>query len=72
MSPDLHRMQTCNIASALISQAEHQGDNTAIHYPTGKRRGHVSYESVSYSELNDLSDNYARGLIQSGCHTGTD
>jgi len=63
-------MQTCNIASALISQAEHQGDNTAIHYPTGKRRGHVSYESVSYSELNDLSDNYARGLIEYGIGRG--
>ncbi len=70
MSPDLHRMQTCNIASALISQAEHQGDNTAIHYPTGKRRGHVSYESVSYSELNDLSDDYARGLIEYGIGRG--
>jgi len=63
-------MKTCNIASALISQAENQGDNTAIHYPTGKRRNHVSYESVSYSELNDLSDDYARGLIEYGIGRG--
>ena len=70
MSLDLNRMKTCNIASALISQAEQQGDNTAIHYPLGKRGNHVSYESVSYLELNELSDDYARGLIEYGIGRG--
>ena len=70
MSPDLNRTKTCNIASALIDQAERQGDNTAIHYPLGKRGNHVSYDSASYSELNELSDDYARGLIEYGIGRG--
>jgi acyl-CoA synthetase (AMP-forming)/AMP-acid ligase II len=64
------RSETCNIASALVSQAEQQGDNIAIHYPLGKRGGHVQYRSASYAALNELSDNYAHGLIEYGIGRG--
>jgi len=62
--------ETCNIAAALGKQAERQGNNTAIFYPVGKRDNHVSYQSVSYSTLNELSDDYARGLIEYGIGRG--
>jgi len=70
MSPDQNRTETCNIASALIDQAERQGENIAIHYPLGKRGGRVQYASVSYSALNQLSDDYAHGLIEYGIGRG--
>jgi len=62
--------EICNIASALISQTEQQGDNIAIHYPTGKRGDQVHYASISYSDLNALSDDYARGLTEYGIGRG--
>ena len=69
MDPD--STETCNIASALVSQAGQQGQNTAIHYPVGKRGDQITYASVSYSDLNNLSDDYARGLIEYGIGRGT-
>ena len=70
MSTPAERTETCNIASALIRQAAQQGGNCAIHYPVGKRGGRVAYESASYSALNQLSDEYARGLIEYGIGHG--
>jgi len=70
MSPDQNRTETCNIASALVRQATLQGQNTAIHYPVGKRGNRIAYESVSYSALDTLSDEYARGLIEYGIGRG--
>ncbi|MGB5486199.1 MAG: fatty acid CoA ligase family protein [Lysobacterales bacterium] len=70
MSPAPNRTETCNIASALIRQAELQGQNTAIHYPVGKRGNRIAYESVSYSALDELSDQYARGLVEYGIGRG--
>ena len=70
MITDPKNTETCNIASALISQAERQGDNIAIHYPVGKRGSNVAYESVSYWALNALSDEYAHGLIEYGIGRG--
>jgi acyl-CoA synthetase (AMP-forming)/AMP-acid ligase II len=70
MITEPNKTETCNIASALVSQAEQQGDNTAIHYPLGRRGGHVSYRSVSYSALNELSNDYAYGLIDYGIGRG--
>ena len=64
------RQATCNIASALIRQAAQQPDNVAIHYPVGKRGGRVLYASASYSALHQLSDDYARGLIEYGIGHG--
>ena len=70
MSPETNTSETCNIASALIRQAGQQGGNVAIHYPVGKRGKRVNYESVTYSALNELSDEYARGLIEYGIGRG--
>lgn len=70
MSMDPNRTDTCNIASALIQQAGQQGQNVAIHYPVGKRGSRIAYESASYAALNELSDDYARGLIEYGIGRG--
>jgi len=70
MRMQAERHATCNIASALIRQAAQQPDNVAIHYPVGKRGGRVLYESTSYSALHQLSDEYARGLIEYGIGHG--
>ncbi len=70
MSTQAERADSCNIASALIRQAGLQGENFAIHYPVGKHGGRVVYESASYSALNQLSDEYARGLIEYGIGRG--
>jgi len=70
MSPDLNKAEPCNIASALSTQAELQGNNIAIHYPTGKRGSRSSYESASYRALDELSNNYANGLIEYGIGRG--
>jgi acyl-CoA synthetase (AMP-forming)/AMP-acid ligase II len=63
--------ETCNIASALVRQAELQGQNTAIHYPASKRGKRIRYEAVSYATLNELSDQYAHGLVEYGIGRGT-
>jgi acyl-CoA synthetase (AMP-forming)/AMP-acid ligase II len=70
MSMEPNGTETCNIASALIRQAERQGQNIAIHYPVGKRGNRITYESVTYSALDELSDEYARGLIEYGIGRG--
>ncbi len=70
MNVESHQPETCNIAAALASQASLQGDNVAIHYPIGKRGGRVQYDSVSYAALNQLSDEYAHGLIEYGIGRG--
>ena len=71
MNTESSKPETCNIASALVSQAGRQGGNVAIHYPVGKRNGRVVYDSISYSALNELSDSYAHGLIEYGIGRGT-
>jgi acyl-CoA synthetase (AMP-forming)/AMP-acid ligase II len=70
MIPDSNKTNFCNIASALVNQAEQQGNNIAINYPLGKRGGRVRYGSVTYSALNELSDDYAHGLIEYGIGRG--
>ena len=61
----------CNIAAALARQATRQAASIAIHYPVGKRGKQLQYESASYHALNELSDVYARGLIEYGIGRGT-
>jgi acyl-CoA synthetase (AMP-forming)/AMP-acid ligase II len=70
MSSRAKTAETCNIASALIHQAGLQADSFAIHFPVGKRGGRVSYHSATYADLNRLSDDYARGLIEYGIGRG--
>ena len=70
MSAESHNPGTCNIASALVEQASLQGNNVAIHYPLGKRRGQVRYASVTYSDLDELSNDYAHGLVEYGIGRG--
>jgi len=70
MNPEPGKPDTCNIAAALVEQANRQGANAAIHYPTGKRGGQIQYQSVSYADLNELSDDYAKGLIEYGIGRG--
>jgi acyl-CoA synthetase (AMP-forming)/AMP-acid ligase II len=70
MSADSNKPGTCNIASALVEQAAAQGNNIAIHYPLGKRRGQISYASVTYSALDKLSNEYAHGLTAYGIGRG--
>lgn len=70
MSPEQTSTETCNIAAALVAQADRQGGHAAIHYPSGKMGGNIRYQSVSYAELNELSDDYARGLIEYGIGRG--
>lgn len=70
MNPEPGKPDSCNIASALVEQANRQGANAAIHFPTGKRGGQIQYQSVSYADLNELSDDYAKGLIEYGIGRG--
>ncbi len=66
---------SCNVAGGLSWQAGQQGSAAAIHYPTGirkvgARRGQIHYSDCSYSELNELSNTYARGLDEYGITRG--
>jgi len=70
MSTSAQAVESCNIAAALVEQADRQQDKAAIHYPLGKRGGRVRYKSASYAALNELSDVYARGLIEYGIGRG--
>jgi len=60
-----------NVAAALSRQAEQQPNATAIHYPAGGAFKRGKYASCSYLELNELSDCYARGLLEYGIEADT-
>jgi acyl-CoA synthetase (AMP-forming)/AMP-acid ligase II len=61
----------CNVAGGLAEQAAQRGEATAMHFPTGLRRGQIVYRDCSYKALNELSDAYARGLREYGIVRGT-
>jgi acyl-CoA synthetase (AMP-forming)/AMP-acid ligase II len=71
MNTDWNQGACCNVAGALAMQAVRQGGATAIHFPTGIRGGRVRYASRSYLELDELSDRYARGMLEFGIGRGT-
>jgi acyl-CoA synthetase (AMP-forming)/AMP-acid ligase II len=60
-----------NVANALSWQAQQQPDAIAIHYPKSSAFRKDHYESVTYRELNELADCYARGLREYGITPGT-
>ena len=60
-----------NVAAALSRQAEQQPNAIAIHYPEGGPFKRVKYTSCTYLELDELSDCYARGLLEYGIEAGT-
>ncbi len=64
-SPVVH-----NVAGALAVQARQHPEQPAMHYPVGVRQGCIEYLSCSYRELDELSDNWARGLQDAGIGRG--
>ncbi len=66
-----NRPEHCNVAGALSWQEARQSDAPAIHYPTGLATGKVQYQSISYYALDELTDRYARGLLEFGIVRGT-
>jgi acyl-CoA synthetase (AMP-forming)/AMP-acid ligase II len=60
-----------NVANALSWQAQRQPSAIAIYYPKNSAFRKDHYESVTYQELNELADCYARGLHAYGITAGT-
>ncbi|MCF6226316.1 MAG: AMP-binding protein [Xanthomonadales bacterium] len=71
MSTDWSTGQFKNIAGALSWQAEQQPHSIAIHYPQGGFMQPHKYTHKTYIELNELSNVYARGLLEYGVESGT-
>ena len=63
--------ESSNVASALSWQARRQPNATAIHYPKAGVFGKEKFLSCTYQELDELSDSYARGLVEYGIGPGT-
>ena len=59
-----------NVASALSWQAQRQPNATAIHYPVSGTFKKERYLSCTYQELDELSNTYARGLVEYGIGPG--
>lgn len=65
-----HSANFCNISGALRWQADRQPGATAVHYADFRYHGPQRYSSLTYIELNELTDAYARGLEAYGVRTG--
>lgn len=66
---ELHN--SCNIASALVRMAVKIPDSPAILFPLGRdSTGKQRYQTTSYRELNQASDQIAIGLAASGIEKG--
>ncbi len=64
-----HSANFCNLAGALRWQAERQPGAPAVHYADFRYYGRQRYYSCSFIELNELTDAYARGLVESRFQT---
>ena len=63
---------SCNIASHLPAVAAIHPDKAAMILPTGTGSdGRLTWVTVSFSELDDLSNRYASGLESAGIARGT-
>lgn len=65
-------MTIVNIASHLTSMARQSPDQPAVMLPVGQSHGGTStYESLTYQQLNSLSDSLARDLMTLGIGHGS-
>lgn len=71
MAASWENSQFKNIAGALSWQAEQQPETVAIHYPAAGFLRPVKYTQINYRDLNELSNCYARGLLEYGVEAGT-
>lgn len=61
----------CNIALRLRAAARRSPDKRAVVLPAGRdRAGRVTYSHLTFSQLEELSDSYARGLREYGIGRG--
>lgn len=70
MPEDWHGETVNNVAGALSEQAARQPDQPAMHYPTGLKQGRIRYSSITYRALDELSNQWARGLRNKGIGRG--
>ena len=58
------------VAEALGHQARLQPDAEALFFPAGRERDRTRWESLTFGELDRLSDRYARGFQAQGIEAG--
>jgi len=65
--------QPVNVAEHLTRMALQYPEKPAIHFPLGRvhRSGTSPHQTISFSELNRLTDALAHGLVKSGITRGT-
>lgn len=62
---------TCNVAAHLPRMAREVPDHPAVVLPAGRRGGRAVYASLTFAELDRLSNRYANGLVRAGVARGT-
>ncbi|MGB0715889.1 MAG: fatty acid CoA ligase family protein [Phycisphaerae bacterium] len=62
--------EACNVAAHLPRMAAEVPDHPAVILPHGRRGGRARYLSLSFSELEALSNRYANGLTRAGITRG--
>ncbi len=62
--------KTLNIAELLIEQAKIRPHQKAVVFPRKKSKGYI-YEHLTFSDLDDLSNSYAKSFLELGFKKGT-